>query len=309
MRSLPLLLLFVVPTILPAQGESKSWLSLSRLSLSLGGAFAFAPWGQFNDAYQNLRDAIGYSTFYPSPEGHIRKIRGDVMFRFSGRYRISGGLSAVLFGEYGGTSSELLLKQYYGETIYGPNPPIEGTTHTWQHTFEFRARTVGAGLDYAFDVIPPVRGHIFARAGFAKGSLDITYSDELERVTKERFVFPLTDHGILLAAGYGFSTPLWGPLDVEATIEYRALRFTDMHGTGTYTRDEPYINYHYEQSIDAFLASGGTYYGVKTTNSFPDGYYLYRLWTESGMTNIPALSKATLDLSGISVQAQLVFQF
>ena len=290
MRGSFLTILFLVPVILTAQDQSERWLSLDRLSVSVTSSYAFVPWREFNDSYQIFHDAVGYNSAYPNPTGYIQKIQGDASIGLQVNYRLFGGLSVFVGGEYGGTKAKMEFK------------PQDFLMQAYRHEFEFSMTNIGGGIAYEQNATSWLRTTVFFSVETSKGKLNTNYGSNY--VTSIRtFSAPLSDRAILFRGGYGLGIDLLDPLSIDLMVEYRSLRYDGLKGRGLYVQQYTTGGYYYEEGFDAILVSGPEYFGAGLAQS--SSSYLYQalgLWM-ADLSSIP--SPATLDLSGISIRLAL----
>jgi hypothetical protein len=296
-----ILFLFLSPAAFP-QNKPAHWLSYERLFLHISTAHHFNPWKNYNNALETVVRRIQLDSFFFEPTGFYEKINGDAMFRAGIGYRISRRLALRLAGQY--SASEAIFAFY-------PDPlkvPGENFSPAHHQEIDFTLQSFGFGLDFTHPVSRKFLIHAFGSVDryHARMNIDFRHSrawrgplpeNEGWRVSADLQENKWGFHGFL-----GAGLRLYGPLQVNAGIAFRAISFARLQGPatdGTFAH-RPFI---------AHLVEAENYFGIGVKSSpadyepfLPDLTFL----TEPG---VDARVPATLDLTSFGPQIELKIGF
>lgn len=312
-----LLILVTIASLLPcsviAQDEVP-WLSLSRLSLTASSSYHFSPWKKYNESLQLAQEAIQYDSYYAAPKGSFEKILGDGTIEVDIGYRLVEELSLYAIGGYTTTSSDdnfsytVLGLGTNGEFIVLVEPRFSQKVKL--NIFEY-----GIGARYSYEISKGVK--IFSSTSASRSDAKFNFDYEYQRLS-QRYVYSveMLDAKYSYRVGVGIQVNLFGPINLNSSIEYRWLKFADFQGDGTYLEqyNNPNSSYEYSQTFQTHLGESDGYFGIYSlmpNRPIINEHLLHILWrrTSVGATWYSTKKPATLELSGIGINLGVQLEF
>jgi hypothetical protein len=285
-----------------AQEENTPWLSFERLAVTAGSTYHFVPWKKYNESMSLAQTAISYDPYYQDPGGEFEKIRGDVSFDFALGYRIVGGLSVNLNGGYLATGSLSTVWYYRG---------------TWGWIMSQKVNIdvpyYGIGIQYERDVTQ--RLSVAASGCISRFPALFSFENRRDWVGQSRIVHTAT----LRETRYGmmcrcdFLCRAFGPLSVNASVNYRWLKYPNLAGNGTYTyKDEGAPPYSRSYPFGARLGEAQGYFGIILSpedQAHTNVGVLYDLWERTSAPRVYNNQQpAVLNLSGFGISVGIRYE-
>lgn len=287
--------------------QNPSLFSPQRLSLQLGSAYHFNPWGNYNNALATVSQEIRLNRFYIEPIGYYEKINGDLSARGTLGYHlpeISPRLFLLLDGQYASLNAGFEFYPHPGKI------PEQFISPAFHQEINFRFWSAGAGLLYQL----PLAGKwsVQASAGVDRYSanLDLQWrywpwtQGPLPVGEGEQLSATLEDASWGGQARLLLSWKQFGPVSLLAGAEYRFAKFKSFEGPATYIFSR-------ERTFVAELVEASNYFGVRVKEQpvqQNDMIYLSPL-TFQTLPDENSRIPATIDLSGLGLTLGLQMEF
>jgi len=238
--------------------DSPRWFSLRRLSLSVHTSYHFSPWKNYNAATDTIAQIVRIDPFFVEPRGYEERIRGDATVEGVLAYEIFEPVQIVVRGTYGRLEAGL---EFY--------PILEGLpSSTWSPAFEqrvsFSLPSLGLGLQYRRPLRERLEFLVTLTADryFSRLKIDSKINSWAvgpvangphERVQAD---FKKNKFGYRISGIASYH--LFGPLQLNAGIEYRVIKFHGLTGSGVFT-----WRWGYQVPFFAELVEGPDFFGVR----------------------------------------------
>jgi len=257
------ILCFILSLPCLAQTEDESWLSLSRLSLSVTTGYHLNPWKNYNQAVETAARSVSADPFFIEPRGFYERIEGSGTIEALVSYRVHERVSAVLYGGYWELDVGM---EYYPEPTLLPSTLRSLAFH---QQMSYQQQTFGVGAEYGFPFDEKLLLTIGATVDYYNADIGIRWrhnrnaTGPLPENTGEHLEAELhsTTFGATVAGGAQFH--FWGPVHFGGQIRYRFATLKNFEGPAKFffSSSAP------ERPFSAELVEASNYFGVRVKDS------------------------------------------
>ena len=257
------ILCFILSLPCLAQTEDESWLSLSRLSLSVTTGYHLNPWKNYNQAVETAARSVSADPFFIEPRGFYERIEGSGTIEALVSYRVYERVSAVLYGSYGEFEAGM---EFYPDPAQLPSGRSSLAFH--QH-ISYQQQTFGVGAQYEFHPADAFLLTIKATVDYYDADIGIRWrhnrnaTGPLPENTGEHLEAELhaTTYGATVSGGA--QVHLWGPVHFGGQIRYRFATLKNFEGPAKFFFSSSAT----ERPFTAELVEASNYFGVRVKDS------------------------------------------